>query len=503
MSKPAFDPNIPFDSVKPAFDPNAPFTATSSDSQPPLTGDARNAVMGAAAKAAWNMTPMAHPTKNLPMLGAIAGSAILPGIGTAAGAGLGQIAGRMADIATGDVQPGDASSPVREALGPMAQTALSGLPEVGGVQRAAQSAAQNLGRRALGISKPILNKLKVGIPQANQAAQEMLDQGVIRPLSGARATLGRAEDVAATSGEAVGNALAKTGQHALDTNKVSEEVINQLAPKFQGGAYGTDEKIVNEIVDTIGAHGNGPIDFKSAQALKNKLKELSGANWNTDKIKASMYQRAYGIVSDALEKSVQEASGSSGSLPIVQPGSKVGDPHALFAYNDKFGKGGTDRAIYNVFGDPAHPVLKAKGWGSSLPKADLEAAGIPITGAEPRAAGMTPAGSLPQDELANYIRQKQTYGASQTAIKGLTDKANAEASNSLLSLRGAMVGGGALATGNYKEAAKALGVWEAGRRIGTGTGSAVLNYLNTSPTAGVARRALISQFVDKVIHGQN
>src|SRR5258708_5564521 len=37
------------------------------------------------------------------------------------------------------------------------------------------------------------------------------------------------------------------------------------------------------------------------------------------------------------------------TLPEVESGSKVGDPHALFAYKDNYGPGGSSRDIYNVF----------------------------------------------------------------------------------------------------------------------------------------------------------
>ena len=75
-------------------------------------------------------------------------------------------------------------------------------------------------------------------------------------------------------------------------------------------------------------------------------------------------------------------------LPVVQPGAKEGPPHALFAYNDTFGKEGTPRSIYNVFGDPTDPqVVSAGGHGTSVTKDILDQAGIPITGREPRSVG--------------------------------------------------------------------------------------------------------------------
>lgn len=68
------------------------------------------------------------------------------------------------------------------------------------------------------------------------------------------------------------------------------------------------------------------------------------------------------------------------NLPVAQAGSKTGKPHAVFAYTDDFGPGGTKRNIYNVFGDPENPIVKQRGWGSSVAKEDLDKLGIPVTG---------------------------------------------------------------------------------------------------------------------------
>lgn len=81
-----------------------------------------------------------------------------------------------------------------------------------------------------------------------------------------------------------------------------------------------------------------------------------------------------------LGKSAVEAAPKASALEEIAAGSKTGDPHALFAYTDKFGPGGAERNVYNVFGDPEHPAIKERGWGSSVSKEDLDAAGIPITG---------------------------------------------------------------------------------------------------------------------------
>lgn len=128
-------------------------------------------------------------------------------------------------------------------------------------------------------------------------------------------------------------------------------------------------------------------------------------------------------------------------LPVTQPGSKTGEPHALFAYNDDFGPGNTKRSLYNIFGDPGNPRLtQAGGYGSSVTKDILDKAGIPVVGREPRSVGkwdpiettpttppsegatgtaapesvMPPSGASPLDTLAK--------GANE-AVQGVTDQA--------------------------------------------------------------------------------
>lgn len=82
--------------------------------------------------------------------GAVLGTMVAPGLGTAAGAGLGQIGARMADLAYGNAQPSDAQNPAKEALMPMAQTALGGIdiPGAGKGASAIIDAADEIGEPA-------------------------------------------------------------------------------------------------------------------------------------------------------------------------------------------------------------------------------------------------------------------------------------------------------------------------------------------------------------------
>lgn len=104
-------------------------------------------------------------------------------------------------------------------------------------------------------------------------------------------------------------------------------------------------------------------------------------------------------VEDIPKLSVPEAPPAApAELPVVQPGMKTGDPHALFAYNDKFGPEGSERSLYNIFGDPEHPAIKpAGGWGSSVPEETLKANNIPITGRQPNSTKYEPISGTPTE----------------------------------------------------------------------------------------------------------
>lgn len=80
-------------------------------------------------------------------------------------------------------------------------------------------------------------------------------------------------------------------------------------------------------------------------------------------------------------------------LPIMNPGSKEGEPHALFAYNQSLGKGFPTQAYFNIFGDKAKISEMSggkTGWGSSVTLETLQKHRIPVVGREPRAEGMIP-----------------------------------------------------------------------------------------------------------------
>lgn len=78
-------------------------------------------------------------------------------------------------------------------------------------------------------------------------------------------------------------------------------------------------------------------------------------------------------------------------LPVIDPGSTSGNAHALFAYNDQFTPDMAPESKYQVWGDPSDPAFTGGGGklthGSQATAAQLEEAGVPITGRTPRSVG--------------------------------------------------------------------------------------------------------------------
>lgn len=282
-----------------------------------------------------NSTPE-RISEHAPVLGAVGGEMLAGPLGAAAGAGGGQILKRMADVAYGRVQPSEAMDPVKEATVPMIQSTVAGIPGVGGVKNAIQNLAQKAGTRALGFTKRMMKR--GGEEQAKETAQAMLDKGVIKFGSGAKATLDRAEDVAEAAGQSMnkaGEQFSKEGLKPLDTNEIGLKISEQLSPKFSGGAYDAEKKIVDEIVDTVGAHGNGPINFESAQQLKQKLQELGKFLSNTDATRANLYRRASGVVREAIDQAVQTSGSASAKTYLAGKKSYGNASRAIEGLSDK------------------------------------------------------------------------------------------------------------------------------------------------------------------------
>jgi hypothetical protein len=134
-------------------------------------GSVAKNVLTAPVRMVKNLTPEKMSTQ-LPAIGAVAGEMIYPPGGGAVGAGLGQIGKRIADLGYGRVQPSEAMNPIKEAITPMVQTAVAGIPAVSGVFQAGK--------------KTVAQAITKGLAKAGQtlsgAKQDVLEQAAKQGL---------------------------------------------------------------------------------------------------------------------------------------------------------------------------------------------------------------------------------------------------------------------------------------------------------------------------------
>jgi len=203
----------------------------------------------------------------------------------------------------------------------------------------------------------------------------------------------------------VGNAIQRVGVVAGSIPALGPEVL---------GAYTSLKGLYNPTNPVAAGITNTPKDLSPQYAMQNQAAGIS--NDIPETAGKVQYENPYQYPSQLSKPKyipVQQPD-----LPVIQPGAKTGDPHALFAYNDKFGPGGTERSVYNVFGDPNHPAIQGRGWGSSVSAEDAQAAGIPITGRQPNSIKYQPiqSGSPTYQPIENpnapaFTRPKLSYPA--------------------------------------------------------------------------------------------
>lgn len=226
----------------------------------------------------------------------------------------------------------------------------------------AENAVSNLGRfvNPVNIAKGLTSSLKEGlydIPKAAAESSADLVRGTARALT--TGELPEAEDVA---------------QSPLI--KKTEEMTAPIAKNPVEYAY-------KNPLDTAALLATPFLALDPEAAAEEAPAEVKGAL--SEAANAPTLPTGGG---EEKPPEIPPAAASLKDLPVMQPGVKTGEPHALFAYNDQFGPGNTPRSIYNMYGDPGHPLInQAGGYGSSVTKEILDKAGIPIVGREPRSVG--------------------------------------------------------------------------------------------------------------------
>lgn len=308
------------------------------------------------------------------------------------------------------------------------------------------------GRRSLGFGKGVLKR--IGKERANEVAQEMLEQGVMKPFSSSESMLSRVDDVAESSGKMIGEGMAaldKAGIKSIDPGKIAQNVYSSLKPSYRGGAYEAQQKIAEEIRDTILAHGKGPIDFKSAQTLKETLQDLGKFESSTNALKAAMFRKASSAIRKALEDAVDSA----------------------------------EKSLSSKVTSLAFPKSSKRIVPENLNISPPSLSGIPLSGT-----------------LNRYQKAKKTYGAAETAKEALRGRVAGEAVNMPVSLPSVIVGASRLSVGDIPGALASMGAFEALKRRGAGTTASLLNTASKARIHPAFLKALLASKGETKLLGQ-
>ena len=219
---------------------------------------------------------------------------------------LGKAEGELTEFAIDLYSPVFRPSAWQEALGAQAiNPAISSTLGYLGVK--SHDFAVALARRTLGYTKRFF-KTPGSFDRANKVAQEMLKQKVIS--SNAQTMLDRAQALSDQAGKKIGSILTKlddAGIQAVDSDDIVNTIVQQLDSGKTGGVYTNRRKVIQEVVDTVNAHGGGKLSFNSAQELKNTLKDVADLGVESDAFRANMFKRAYGIVRNKIDDGVELA----------------------------------------------------------------------------------------------------------------------------------------------------------------------------------------------------
>jgi hypothetical protein len=322
-------------------------------------------------------------------------------------AGLERIAQPLRDLgnAVGPYAQLDSMSPIQPQGSNPAMMALSAAGQTFGIQpntakSAYGSAVQAVGNQVMAPARLSNTLGQASQPAADYTAEKLGGMGVNPYIS---AATGMATGMAADPRSWVpteGVSIEHPNELSLKVAQAREARTGVKARDFQRLYKDPGAIFAGNEVQQAGADiGSAKVVAGIDPGVTNDLSSLTPEN--IDRINPTKAMKLDDI-NTVLAKLKNEGQGE---LPVIQAGSKMGDPHALFAYNDQFGPGGTARSIYNVFGDPQHPALQTRGWGSSISTEDAQQAGIPITGRLPNSMQYEPIGSakLTPQEAQNAL----------------------------------------------------------------------------------------------------
>lgn len=259
--------------------------------------------------------------------------------------------------------------------------------------------AQTRAAKALGYTKRFFKDPKQ-FEKAKKVGQTMLDEGVISPGAGAEEMMSRVQSLASKSGSQIGKFLKGIGG-GFDPEKAIDE-IESLRPQFRGGDYKVVHKALDRAIDTIKAHGSGPLSFEETNTLKGLLQEAGKFNTNSEALNIGTRRLAAGKFRASMDQQLEDIASN---------------PNVL----------------------QTRPMTGA---GNSP---------MPSGGAY---VAQTPAESLA--EFNQFLRNKKVYGATQEAEDALTNRLGSQIGNKEISLTDVIAAAPVLATGNP---IGALGLW--------------------------------------------
>lgn len=421
MNKPKFDPSQPFQEVsKPKFDPSKPFEPAPEEKEGKF--DLESSIVD-----------------QLPTLGATAGGLVggflgnIPGGLAGAGAG-GYLGKATQNIYNSYRHPEKAPQNNLDIIKQPLEAGLEGtsdqaLGDVGGaligkllpyaskltgpLGKKLKEMAEKLAARSLGAERGTIKKL--GPEKVLESGRYALDNDIIKPFSNAEDLIAANKGVQEQAGQRMGNVYSQIDKHGGSTfnpTNVAADVENQLGNFWRSPINKGITSQFDDTLESIMMRGGGSPDrtipLQTAQALK---EELGGvANWKnnistTDKERIA--RQSYGIVNDAIDRSVQEGADNLG-IPGLKE--ELGQAKNLYG-NSKTAENLLENKYAREQGNKMFGLTDTITGAGIASGVDAPAALATVTGKKALERYGHNIGALSLDKIGDYVSQSpQLFG---------------------------------------------------------------------------------------------
>lgn len=176
---------------------------------------------------------------------------------------------------------------------------------VPGALSIAGNLSSKMAQKSFGFSSAAIRRL--GLGKVKDIATTLAKEKVIDPLGRRAVTLQRVDKLLGRTGEKIGEIL-DNSQAVINPNDVAMEMANKLLPKAKGPLYDKAAKVAEEVVDTITALGEGNVPLRSIHDLRKVIAGKARFNSMTDSEASELFEKAYGVLSDYMEKSIDKVS---------------------------------------------------------------------------------------------------------------------------------------------------------------------------------------------------